>query len=61
MLGGIPVFVQTVELENARETPDYTLPGLIEDNRFETISGAAEILSGVHLIPTPGHTAGTNR
>ena len=54
-LGGIPVFVQTVELENARETPDYTLPSLIEDNRFEIISGAAEILSGVHLIPTPEH------
>ena len=57
-LGGIPVFVQTVELEDARKTPDYTLPGLIGDNRFETISGAAEILAGVHLIPTPGHTAG---
>ena len=39
-LGGIPVFVQTVELEDARKTPDYTLPGLIGDNRFETISGA---------------------
>jgi N-acyl homoserine lactone hydrolase len=57
-LGGIPVFVQTVELDNARTTKDYTLPGLIEDNCFEQISGAAEILPGVHVIPTPGHTAG---
>jgi N-acyl homoserine lactone hydrolase len=57
-LGDIPVFVQTVELQNARTTEDYTLPGLIEDNRFEHLSGAAEIWPGVHLIPTPGHTAG---
>jgi N-acyl homoserine lactone hydrolase len=58
LLGAIPVFVQTVELQNARTTEDYTLPELVETNRFELISGAEEILPGVHLIPTPGHTSG---
>jgi N-acyl homoserine lactone hydrolase len=58
LLGDIPVFVQAVELENARTTEDYTLPELIDRNRFERILGHAEILPGVYLIPTPGHTAG---
>jgi len=58
LLGEIPVFVQEVELQIARGSEDYTLPELIEGNRFEPISGAVEILPGVHLIPTPGHTAG---
>ena len=57
-LGEIPVFVQQMELDDARTIPDYTLPRLIETNRFERISGAAEILPDVHLVPTPGHTAG---
>jgi N-acyl homoserine lactone hydrolase len=58
LLGDIPVFVQAVELENARTTEDYTLPELIDRNRFERIRGDAEVLPGVYLIPTPGHTAG---
>jgi N-acyl homoserine lactone hydrolase len=58
LLGELPVFVQAIELENARTTEDYTLPELIEANRFEQVSGAAEILPRVHLLPTPGHTAG---
>jgi N-acyl homoserine lactone hydrolase len=58
LLREIPVFVQSLELENARNTEDYTLPELVEANRFECISGAMEVLPGVHLLPTPGHTAG---
>jgi N-acyl homoserine lactone hydrolase len=58
LLGETPVFVQTIELETARTTEDYTLPELIEANRFEHVAGTAEILPGVHLLPTPGHTAG---
>jgi N-acyl homoserine lactone hydrolase len=58
LLGRIPVFVQEAELGPARQTQDYTLPELIEGTRFETVSGQVEMLPGVFLIPTPGHTAG---
>jgi N-acyl homoserine lactone hydrolase len=58
LLGQIPVFVQEAELQAARQTQDYTLPELIEGTRFEQVSGQAEILPGVFLMPTPGHTAG---
>ncbi len=57
-LGQIPVFVQEIELDTARRTQDYTLPELIEGNRFEQIAGEAELLPGVFLLPTPGHTEG---
>ena len=58
MLTQVPVFVQGTELDTARRVPDYTLPELIEGNRFERVSGQVEVLPGVSLMPTPGHTAG---
>jgi len=58
LLGPTPVLVQSAELDVARGTPDYTLPGLIEGSRFEAITGEAEVLPGVFLVPTPGHTQG---
>jgi N-acyl homoserine lactone hydrolase len=57
-LGRIPILVQATELDAARQTPDYTLPELLDGNRFEQLDGQAEVLTGVYLIPTPGHTAG---
>jgi N-acyl homoserine lactone hydrolase len=57
-LVGRPVFVQSVELDQARTTTDYTLPELLDGSAFEPISGEAEIWDGVWLTPTPGHTAG---
>ncbi|MEP7026627.1 MAG: MBL fold metallo-hydrolase [Actinomycetota bacterium] len=57
-LGQIPVFVQQAELDAARHTQDYTLPELVEGSRFELVTGQAELLPGVFLMPTPGHTAG---
>jgi N-acyl homoserine lactone hydrolase len=57
-LGQIPVFVQEIELDTASRTQDYTLPELIEGSRFERVTGEVELLPGVFLIPTPGHTAG---
>lgn len=57
-LGQIPVFVQAAELQAARQTRDYTLPELIEHCHFDQVSGQAEILPGVLLLPTPGHTRG---
>jgi N-acyl homoserine lactone hydrolase len=60
LLPSRPVFTQTVELDMARRSADYTLPWLVEAPgvRYEQVSGEAEILPGVLLIPTPGHTAG---
>jgi N-acyl homoserine lactone hydrolase len=58
LLGSMPVFVQRTELDAARHTPEYTLPDLIEGSRFEEVDGEVELLSGLWLMPTPGHTAG---
>jgi len=60
LLAGRPVFTQAGELEVARTTADYTLPELIDapGTRWEQLCGEAEILPGVLLIPTPGHTVG---
>ena len=57
-LGQIPIFVQAAELDAARHTPDYTLPELLEGSNFTQVDGTAEVLSGVFLMPTPGHTSG---
>ena len=38
-------------------TPRY-LPALLRERRVETIDGEAEILPGVVLFPTPGHSPG---
>jgi N-acyl homoserine lactone hydrolase len=58
LLGQIPVFVQDAELSTARQAHDYTLPELIEHSRFEQVTGEAQVLPGVYLMPTPGHTRG---
>ncbi len=59
-LAGLPVFTQATELSEARNTQDYTLPELIDAPglRYEELTGEAEVLPGVLIIPTPGHTAG---
>ena len=58
LLADRPVFAQTVELDEATSTPDYTLPELLEGTTFERLTGETEVLPGVWLTPTPGHTAG---
>jgi N-acyl homoserine lactone hydrolase len=57
---GRPIFTQRTELDTARQAENYTLPDLIDPVgiRYEELSGETEILPGVLLIPTPGHTAG---
>jgi N-acyl homoserine lactone hydrolase len=59
-LTGRPIFTQRVELETALATPGYTLPELVDapDLRYECLDGEAEILPGVLIVPTPGHTSG---
>src|ERR1700728_88938 len=59
-LPGRPIFTQRVELETARTAENYTLPELIDAPglRYEVLDGEAEVLPGVLVVPTPGHTAG---
>ena len=60
LLAGRPVFTQRAELAAARHTVDYTLPELIDAPgiTYTELDGEAEILPGVLIVPTPGHTAG---
>jgi N-acyl homoserine lactone hydrolase len=60
LLPGRPVFTQRAELAGARQVTDYTLPELIDHPgaSYEELDGEAEILPGVLILPTPGHTAG---
>ena len=55
-----PIFTQRVELDWARSTVDYTLPELVDAPglMYEELDGEAEVLPGVVVMPTPGHTAG---
>lgn len=59
-LSGRPIFTQRSELKAARSTENYTLPQLIDAPGlvYEELDGEAEVLEGVLIIPTPGHTAG---
>lgn len=59
-LPGRPIFTQRVELETALTTEGYTLPELVDAPglRYEVLDGEAEVLPGVLVLPTPGHTAG---
>ncbi|MFC7534303.1 N-acyl homoserine lactonase family protein [Actinoplanes sp. GCM10030250] len=59
-LAGTPVFAQRTELSTARTVVDYTLPELVDfaGVRYEELDGEAEILPGVLVVPTPGHTDG---
>jgi N-acyl homoserine lactone hydrolase len=58
-LPGRPLFVQRAELEAARQ-PGYTVPGLVDfaGAAYEPLDGEAELLPGVRVVPTPGHTDG---
>ncbi|SFF46947.1 N-acyl homoserine lactone hydrolase [Actinoplanes philippinensis] len=59
-LAGRPVFVQRTELTLARTVEWHTLPELVDHSgaRYEELDGAAEVLPGVRIVPTPGHTDG---
>jgi N-acyl homoserine lactone hydrolase len=59
LLAGRPVVCQRLELATAR-AGDYTFLELVDHPgaRYELLDGEAEILPGVHVIPTPGHVDG---
>jgi N-acyl homoserine lactone hydrolase len=59
LLGGKPIIVQAAELAAARRG-GYTFDGLVDFSGavYDEVDGEAEILPGVWIIPTPGHTEG---
>lgn len=56
---GRPVVCQRRELDTAR-AGDYTVPELVDfpGASYELLDGEAELLPGVHVVPTPGHVDG---
>ena len=57
-LAGRPICAPRTELAAARGS-EYTLPELVHDHLgYDEIDGITEVLPGVLLVPTPGHTAG---
>ena len=59
MLAGTPVICQRQELAVA-QGGNYTMEHLIDypGSRYDLLDGEAEICSGLHVIPTPGHVDG---
>jgi len=59
-LPGTPIYAQTVEWEAAHE-PDYTVPEWVDFDGadYRLIDGGAHLLPSVSILPTPGHTPGS--
>lgn len=59
LFAGVPMVVQRTEYEFVHQ-PGYTISDWVDfpDARWELVSGETEVLSGVRVLPTPGHTPG---
>jgi len=59
LFAGTPIYVQRLEREAAR-AQDYTIPEWadFEGARYVELEGEQEILPGLRVVPTPGHTPG---
>jgi N-acyl homoserine lactone hydrolase len=57
---GVPIHVQRTELADARSEEDYNVTEWIDflGVTYVEHDGEAEVLPGVRLLPTPGHTRG---
>src|SRR3954465_6659246 len=61
LFAGKPTFVQRQELHDARTEADYTIREWVEAPgvQYVPVNGALELLPGLRLVPTPGHTRGS--
>jgi N-acyl homoserine lactone hydrolase len=61
LFAGKPFYVQRQELDDARTLDDYTIREWVEAPGVEyvPVDGELELLPGVRLLPTPGHTRGS--
>jgi N-acyl homoserine lactone hydrolase len=61
LFAGRPTYVQRRELDDARSLDDYTIRDWVDAPGVEyvPVDGELELLPGVRLVPTPGHTAGS--
>ncbi|WP_051103513.1 N-acyl homoserine lactonase family protein [Terracoccus sp. 273MFTsu3.1] len=61
LFAGKPVYVQAAELDDALTRDDYTIREWVEASgvHYETVDGTLELLPGVRLVSTPGHTRGS--
>jgi N-acyl homoserine lactone hydrolase len=61
LFSGRPTYVQRQELDDARSKDDYTIREWVDAPGVEyvPVDGELELLSGVRLVPTPGHTRGS--
>jgi N-acyl homoserine lactone hydrolase len=57
---GVPIHLQARELADARSEEDYTVPEWIDfpGATYVEHQGDADILPGIRLLSTPGHTPG---
>jgi N-acyl homoserine lactone hydrolase len=57
---GVPIHVQARELADARSLDDYTIRGWVDFDGATYVEheGEVELLSGIRLLPAPGHTDG---
>ena len=56
---GVPIHVQSAEYAAAHEA-DYTIPSWVDfpGASYELHDGPVELLPGIRLLPSPGHTPG---
>jgi N-acyl homoserine lactone hydrolase len=59
LFAGKPIYVQRLEREAAR-AEDYTIPEWVDFDgaTYVEVEGEAEVLPGLRVLPTPGHTPG---
>jgi N-acyl homoserine lactone hydrolase len=59
LFAGVPIYVQRLEREAAR-TEGYTIPEWVDFDgaQYVELEGEKELLPGVRVVPTPGHTPG---
>jgi N-acyl homoserine lactone hydrolase len=59
LFAGTPIYVQRREREEAR-AEDYTIPEWVEFEgaTYVELEGERELLPGLRVVPTPGHTPG---